>query len=132
MYCILSYTRIKPRSRPPQKNSAYFTHPDFSEAKIEKKVRKLREQIRYFNFIHDYTVAFIFFRWWIRKKILLYVWVSEVPYEFLSLCCRLSSSFQSDWKQMQLRVVFFGFRGEVSLKEYLHVKTVTIKLPHKI
>ena len=28
--------------------SAYFTDPDFSEAKIEKKkVRKLREQIRY-------------------------------------------------------------------------------------
>jgi len=40
--------------------------------------------------------------------------------------------FQSDWKQMQLRVVFFGFRGEVSLNEYLHVKTVTIQLPHKM
>jgi len=37
MYHILSYTRIKPRSRPPQKKSAYFTHPDFSVAKIEKK-----------------------------------------------------------------------------------------------
>ena len=38
MYHILSYTRIKPRSRPPQKKkSAYFTHPDFSGAKIEKK-----------------------------------------------------------------------------------------------
>ena len=36
-YCILNYTRIKPRSRPPQKKSAYFTHPDFSAAKIEKK-----------------------------------------------------------------------------------------------
>jgi len=34
---ILNYTRIKPRSRPPQKKSAYFTHPDFSAAKIEKK-----------------------------------------------------------------------------------------------
>jgi hypothetical protein len=29
------------------KKSAYFTHPYFSAAKIEKKVRKLREQIRY-------------------------------------------------------------------------------------
>jgi hypothetical protein len=48
-YCILNYTRIKPRSRPPhtQKKSAYFTHPDFSAAKIEKKVRKLCEKIRY-------------------------------------------------------------------------------------
>ena len=36
-YCILNYTRIKPRSRPPQKKSAYFTHPDFSAAKLEKK-----------------------------------------------------------------------------------------------
>ena len=42
-------TRIKPRSRPPQKKSAYFTHPDFSAAKI--KVRKLREHIRYINFL---------------------------------------------------------------------------------
>jgi hypothetical protein len=37
MYRILNYTRIKPRLRPPQKKSAYFTHPDFSAAKIEKK-----------------------------------------------------------------------------------------------
>ena len=37
MYCILNYTRIKPRSRFPQKKSAYFTHPDFSTAKIGKK-----------------------------------------------------------------------------------------------
>src|SRR5215475_2813999 len=43
-YRILNYTRIKPRSRPPQnKKSAYFTHPDFSAAKLKKKVRKLRE-----------------------------------------------------------------------------------------
>jgi hypothetical protein len=48
MYPILNYTRIKPRSRTAQKKSAYFTHPDFSGAKIEKKnFRKLREQIRY-------------------------------------------------------------------------------------
>ena len=45
---ILNYTRIKPRSRPPQKKSAYFTHLDFSTARIGKKVRKLREQIRYY------------------------------------------------------------------------------------
>jgi hypothetical protein len=31
------FSIIKPRSRSPQKKSAYFTHPDFSEAKIEKK-----------------------------------------------------------------------------------------------
>jgi hypothetical protein len=38
-YRILNYTRIKPRSRPPQKKKkpAHFTHPDFSEAKLEKK-----------------------------------------------------------------------------------------------
>ena len=29
------------------KKPTYFTHPDFSAAKIEKKVRKLHEQIRY-------------------------------------------------------------------------------------
>jgi len=28
-YRILNYTRIKPRSRPPHKKSAYFTHPRF-------------------------------------------------------------------------------------------------------
>jgi hypothetical protein len=49
MYCILNYTRIKPRSRSPQKKSVYFTDPDFSAAKIKKRVRKLREQIRYLN-----------------------------------------------------------------------------------
>ena len=37
-------TQIKTSTK---KKSAYFTHPDFSAAKIEKKVRKLREQIRY-------------------------------------------------------------------------------------
>src|SRR5215475_11380904 len=36
-YRILNCTRIKPRSRPPHKKSAYFTLPDFSEAKLEKK-----------------------------------------------------------------------------------------------
>ena len=34
---ILNYTRIKPRSSPPQKKSAYFTHPDFSAAKAGRK-----------------------------------------------------------------------------------------------
>ena len=34
---MLNYTRIKPRSRPSQKKSAYFKQPDFSAAKIEKK-----------------------------------------------------------------------------------------------
>jgi hypothetical protein len=29
-----------------KKKSPYFTHPDFSAAKIEKKARKLREQLR--------------------------------------------------------------------------------------
>ena len=28
-------------------------HPDFSVAKIENKVRKLREQIRYFISLHE-------------------------------------------------------------------------------
>jgi hypothetical protein len=42
---ILNYTRIKPRSRPPQKKkkSAYFTHPDFSVAKIKKSAQITRE-----------------------------------------------------------------------------------------
>ena len=47
MYRILNYTRIKPRSRPPQKKSAYFTHPDFSATKMGKKVCKLHKQIQY-------------------------------------------------------------------------------------
>jgi hypothetical protein len=46
-YRTLNYTRIKPRSRPPHKKSAYFIHPDVSAAKIEKKVRKLHKQIQY-------------------------------------------------------------------------------------
>ena len=41
---ILEKTQIKTATK---KKSAYFTHPDFSAVKIEKKVRKLREQIRY-------------------------------------------------------------------------------------
>jgi hypothetical protein len=41
-YCILNYTRIKPRSRPPHKKSAYFTQPDFSAAKIKKRVQITR------------------------------------------------------------------------------------------
>jgi hypothetical protein len=52
LYRILNYTRIKPRSRTPQKKSACFTHPEFSAAKIEKKVRKLHEQTRHFLKIH--------------------------------------------------------------------------------
>ena len=38
-YRILNYTRIKPKSRTPQKKSAYFAHPDFSAAKIEKSAQ---------------------------------------------------------------------------------------------
>jgi hypothetical protein len=56
---MLNYTRIKPRSRPPQKKWAYFTHPEFSAAKIEKKVRKLREQIRYYS-LHGCISEYIF------------------------------------------------------------------------
>ena len=42
-YRILNYTRINPRSRPPQKKkSAYFTHPDFPAAKIEKKSAQIK------------------------------------------------------------------------------------------
>jgi len=37
MYHILNYTRIKPRSRPPQKKSAYFRTPIFQGPKQEKK-----------------------------------------------------------------------------------------------
>jgi hypothetical protein len=43
MYHILNYTRIKPRSRPPQKKSTYFTHPNFSAAKIEKKSAQITQ-----------------------------------------------------------------------------------------
>jgi hypothetical protein len=50
-YRILNYTRIKPRSRPPQKEIRIFYAPRFfSGQNREKKVRKLREQIRYFKF----------------------------------------------------------------------------------
>jgi hypothetical protein len=44
-YRIHNYTRIKPRSRPPQKKSAYFTHPDFSAAKIKKSAQITRENM---------------------------------------------------------------------------------------
>ena len=49
MYRILIYTRIKPRSRPPQKKNPHILRtPDFSAAKIGKnKGPKLREQIGY-------------------------------------------------------------------------------------
>ena len=47
-YRILNYTRIKPRSRPPHKKNPHILRgPNFLSDKIEKKVRKLREQIRY-------------------------------------------------------------------------------------
>jgi hypothetical protein len=43
------------------------------------------------------------------------------------------SFFQSERKQMWiLMVAFLGFRGEVSLKEYLQIKTVTVQLPYKL
>jgi hypothetical protein len=45
-YRILNYTRIKPRSRPPQKKSAYFTNPDFSAAKLEKKCANCASKYR--------------------------------------------------------------------------------------
>ena len=53
-YRILNYTRIKPRSRPPQKKkSAYFTHPDFV-AKINKsgqitRANTVSARIRYWS-----------------------------------------------------------------------------------
>ena len=52
MYRILNYTRIKPRSRPPQKKKkiSIFYAPRFSAAKIGKKVHKLCKQIRYTSY----------------------------------------------------------------------------------
>ena len=44
MYRILNYSRIKPRSRLPQKKFAYFTHPDFSAAKIGKKSAQITRE----------------------------------------------------------------------------------------
>jgi hypothetical protein len=41
-YRILNYTRIKPRSKPPHKKSAYFTHPDFSATKLENSAQFTR------------------------------------------------------------------------------------------
>jgi hypothetical protein len=38
-----------------EKKTVYFTRPDFSAAKIKKKVRKLRKKIRY---IIDHMVAY--------------------------------------------------------------------------
>ena len=47
MYRILNYTKINPRSRPPQKKIRIFYAPRFFSGENRKKVRKLREQIRY-------------------------------------------------------------------------------------
>ena len=74
MYRILNCTRIKPRSRPPQKKSAYFTHPDFSAAKIEKKVHKLREQIRYLQ----ETITALF----VRQRYLILSFSELCPFSF--------------------------------------------------
>jgi len=49
MYHIINYTRINPDQGLHKKKSAYFAHPDFSAAKIEKKVRKLRKQVWYYK-----------------------------------------------------------------------------------
>ena len=49
---VFSGYKNKTQIKTSTKKSAYFTHPDFSAAKIEKKkVRKLREQIRYIVFV---------------------------------------------------------------------------------
>src|SRR5215468_2345779 len=57
-YRILNYTRIKPRSRPPQKKkSTYFTHPDFSAAKLEKSA-----QITRVNAVHSYDLLNLCFQ----------------------------------------------------------------------
>ena len=55
MYCILNYTKIKPRSRPPQKKSAYFTLPDFSAAKIEKKCANYTSKYGIYIYIYTHT-----------------------------------------------------------------------------
>jgi hypothetical protein len=59
MYRILNYTKIKSRTRSPhtQKKSAYFTHPDFSAAKIEKKCANYAR--KYGSYEH---LTFILFR----------------------------------------------------------------------
>ena len=49
---MLSYTRIKPRSRPPSRKSAYFTHPDFSAAKIGIK-KCANYASNYGNYVRD-------------------------------------------------------------------------------
>jgi hypothetical protein len=36
------------------------------------------------------------------------------------------------YQQIVFVILLFYFRGEDSLKEYLEVKTVTIKMPYKI
>jgi hypothetical protein len=46
-YRILSYTRVKPRSRRPPKKICIFYAPQFFSGQNRKKVHKLREQIRY-------------------------------------------------------------------------------------
>ena len=48
-YRILSYTRIKPRSKPPQKIRIFYAPRFFSGQNRKKKARKLREQIRYYE-----------------------------------------------------------------------------------
>ena len=73
MYCILNYTRIKPRSRPKKKK---ITHPDFSAAKMGGG-RKLREQIQYVP--------------------LLMFFLMHLPKHQLYCCCRCIMQYLLDW-----------------------------------
>jgi hypothetical protein len=49
---MLNYTGMKLKSRPPPKKSAYFTHPDFSAAKLENSA-----QITRVNAVINYICA---------------------------------------------------------------------------
>jgi hypothetical protein len=53
---MLNYTRINPRSRHPQKKSIYFTHPDFSAAKLEKKCANYVSKHGMYQCFDSYTV----------------------------------------------------------------------------
>ena len=56
-YCILNYTRIKPRSRPPQKKFRIFYAPRFFSSQ-NRKNKCANYASKYGNFIYNKTECY--------------------------------------------------------------------------
>jgi len=77
-YRILSYTRIKHRSRPPQKKkSVYFTYPDFSAVKIQKSAQITRANTVFILFYPFFIVSLF-------PLCILFIYSCTTLYSFLN------------------------------------------------